>query len=496
MPKHIEEIPLVAIKLNTELKIPMYKQLYEQIRLAILQKKFKGGKKLPGTRTLALSLGLSRNTVNLAYEQLMIEGYIKGETGSGTFVTKNIPEKLFIPTSISSPQNKVQSRKAAANKMNPEVMIFSKKNFLIEEVKPFRNGIPALSDFPFNIWMKITNRVLRNLTPSYLGYSDTAGFKPLRIAITDYLRTYRAINCTYEQILIVNGSQQGLDLIGRVLLNNKSKVWIEDPGYPGARVSFISAGAKVYPVPLNDDGLNLVFAVKNYPVPQLVYTTPSHQYPLGCTMPISARLKLLEWARENGVWIIEDDYDSEYRYSGNPLQSLQGLDSSGSVIYLGTFSKVLFPGLRLGYVVLPSIDLTDRFIAAKSIIDRQNSIIDQIAVTIFIEEGHFTKHLRRMRVLYKERQEFFISEIKKEIGPLITIKSDNAGMHLTGWLKNGYDDKAVSEKLLSGNIFANPLSDYTFKFKMPPALILGYTAFNEKAIRAGVQRMAKILIEE
>lgn len=495
MSRQIDEIPLVGIKLSSDLKTPLYKQLYEQLRIAILDKRFSGNKKLPGTRSMAAELGLSRNTVHLAYEQLKIEGYIKSETGSGSFITSDLPERSLIPKHMEIPEIKYENNKGGVNEFSPEIFEFSKKNFLFEEVKPFRNGVPALSDFPFEIWTKITNRVWRNLNPSYLGYGDTSGFKPLRKAISSYLRTYRAVNCTYDQILIVNGSQQGLDLISRVLLSKKSKVWLEDPGYPGARISFLATGANIYLVPLNDDGLDLDYAKANYPVSNLIYTTPSHQYPLGYTMSISARLKLLDWARTNGTWLIEDDYDSEYRYNGNPLQSLQGLDNTGNVIYLGTFSKVLFPGLRLGYLVLPTPDLMAKFIAAKSIADRQSSIIEQIIVSIFIEEGHFTKHIRRMRMLYKDRQEFLISEINKELSPLIKVNSEDAGMHLIGWLNNNHNEIKTTELLTRNKLLINPLSNYTVKFKLPPGLVLGYTAFNEKMIRAGVQKMAKVLIK-
>ncbi len=495
MPKQIDEIPLVGIKLIPGLKTPLYKQLYEQLRSAILEKRFGGGKKLPGTRSFAAVLGLSRNTVNLAYEQLMIEGYIQGEIGSGSFVTENLPEKVLIPEPQGVYRNNIHHKAPAYFNLNKEVINFSKQNTSLEEVKPFRNGVPALSDFPFDVWTKISNRVLKNLAPKYLGYGDTAGFKQLRINIAEYLKTYRAVNCSFEQILIVNGSQQGLDLIGRVLLKDKSNVWIEDPGYPGARISFLATDATIYPVPLTTEGIDLDYAIKNYPAPILVYTTPSHQYPLGYTMSISVRLRLLEWAKENNAWIIEDDYDSEFRYSGNPLQSLQGLDSSGNVIYLGTFSKVLFPGLRLGYLVLPSSNLMEQFIAAKSITDRQSSIMDQIIVSIFIEEGHFTKHLRRMRMLYKERQEYFISEVVKELNSAIKVKNDNAGMHLIGWLNKNYNEKKIAAELTRNKIFVNPLSGYSLKFKMPPALVLGYTAFGKKAIQSGIQKMASVLVK-
>ncbi len=492
----LDEIPSAGINLDPKLKIPLYKQLYKQLRKAILEKRFKGDQKMPGTRTLASALGISRNTVNLAYEQLIIEGYLKGVTGAGTFVTGELPDEVLIPKQSETPNQKDNIRKFHLHKLDDEVLFFSKKNSLQENILPFRSGIPAVSEFPFETWTKITNLVLRNMNSSYLGYGDAAGYKPLRIAIASYLRTYRAVRCNDEQVIIVNGSQQALHLICKTLLQNSSKVWMEDPGYPGARISFLSSGAKIYPVPVNEEGLDLNYAIKNYPAPEIIYTTPSHQYPLGYTMSIAKRLKLLEWANKQETWLIEDDYDSEYRYTGNPLPSVQGLDSGGCVIYAGTFSKVLFPGLRIGYVVLPSAGITEQFIAAKAITDRQSSIIEQVVLARFIEEGHFTRHIRKMRMLYKQRQDYFISEINKELEPLLKINPSGAGMHLIGWLPKNFDDADISKRAKQNMLYVNPLSYYKIKFSLPPGLILGYTAFDEKTIRNGVQKLAKSLVKK
>ncbi len=286
-----------------------------------------------------------------------------------------------------------------------------------------------------------------------------------------------------------------MNLTGKVLLNENSVVWLEDPGYLGTRAAYIPTGAEIYPVPVNEDGLDLDYAIKNYPKPDLVYTTPSHQYPLGYTMSISRRLQLLEWSKKNKVWIVEDDYDSEYRYAGNPLPSLQGLNSGSGVIYTGTFSKVLFPGLRLGYMVLPNPKVTEIFLAAKSIADRQNAIMEQMITAKFMENGHFTKHIRKMRLLYKERQEILINEINKLPGNKIHIERNDAGMHLIAWLPDGYDDREIKKLAQKRGLIVNSLTEHAMYFPVKPGLILGYTAFNKVSISEGVQRLRDVLHE-
>jgi len=271
-----------------------------------------------------------------------------------------------------------------------------------------------------------------------------------------------------------------------------SVVWLEDPGYFGARATMIFAGTEIFPSPLDNEGLDLDYSIQNNPKPDLIFTTPSHQFPLGLTMSISRRLNLLRYAAQNKCWIIEDDYDSEFRYSGSPLPSLQGLDQDKRVLYIGTFSKVLFPGLRLGYLVLPDPGMLDEFALAKSLIDRQNSIFEQIVLTRFIEEGHFTRHLRKMRMLYKTRQEFLIDEINKELKGIIIAKPDPAGMHIIAWLPKNANDKKIAAEALKNNIIVRPLSEYSIKFFKNPGLVLGYTAFEKNQIKKALLELKKV----
>ncbi|MCL5030410.1 MAG: PLP-dependent aminotransferase family protein [Bacteroidetes bacterium] len=493
MPKQIEELPLVGIQLNFSSDVPLYKQLYTLLREAILTGRFKGGQKLPGTRTFSNELNISRNTVVQAFEQLIIEGYLTGKIGAGTFITNDIPDKIFDSRKTQpSTKNKIKSTNFNIGKKNVHSNLIH-RNIFEDKIIPFQNGLPSLEDFPFSTWLKIINRNGTYLPYLQFGYKDSTGYKPLKDAVANYLQTYRAVNCTAEQIVIINGSQQGLDLISRVMLKEKKNVLLEDPGYFGTRASVLSAKVNIFPVPVDEDGINIDYAIKNYPKSDFIYTTPSHQFPLGTTLSISRRLKLLEYAKKNNAWIIEDDYDSEFRYNGSPLPSLQGMDKFNRILYIGTFSKVLFPGLRLGYLVLPSVEMVEPFAVAKSIADRQSPIFDQIVLSKFIEEGHFTKHIRKMRMLYKERQDFLIDEIKKEIGNLLKVNPSNAGMHIVAWLPEKYNDKKVSSLAKENNLIVYPLSEYKLRFNQKPALVIGYTGFNKNKLKAGVFRLKKIL---
>ncbi len=484
MPKEAEEIPFVTIQLDSSSSEPLYVQLYNVIRGSILSGRLKGGLKLPGTRTLAKELGISRNTIILAFEQLIAEGYMKGKAGAGTYVSREIPDKqpsemknqkIYEDYSADSKNKKLSSLSSPSMRFMPE------NNFI-----PFQHGIPSVQDFRFDLWLKIFNKIMQRFSTKQLAEVDGAGYIGLKTAISEYLQTYRAVNCTPEQIFIINGSQQGLYLISKVLMKENDSVLLEDPFYFGVRDAIRSSKVNIIPIPVDDDGIQVDFAIKNFPNANFIYTTPSHQYPFGSTLSKPRRLKLLEFAGENNIWIIEDDYDGEFRYTANPLPSLQGMDKYGRVIYVGTFSKILFPGLRLGYLVLPSINLVDSFAAERKVIDRQSSILEQFVLAEFMREGHFTRHIRKMRILYRERQEFLIDEIRKELGGFITVKPSASGMHVLAWLPGYLDDKEVSKALRCNNLTAFPLSDLVLNYKRKPALILGYTAFNKEEIRWGV----------
>ena len=331
-----------------------------------------------------------------------------------------------------------------------------------------------------------------------MGYGDAAGYRPLREAVASYLGAYRAVNCKADQVLIVNGTQQALDLTGRVLLaasKKKPVVWVEDPGYFSARASLLFSGAEIRPCRVDKEGLDLEHAVNNYPVPDLIFLTPSHQFPLGYTMSISRRLSILQYAMKNNCWIFEDDYDSAFRYSGDPLPSLQGIDQYGRVLYSGTFSKVLFPGLRIGYIILPAANMADAFATVKSITDRQNPVLEQMILAQFIKEGHFSKHLRKMRLLYKTRQDFLVKEINKGFSGILKAEPSSSGMHIISWLPEKVNDKKIAMQAIKHKVIARALSEYSVKYYSRPGLLLGYSAFSEEEMIRGLSRLKRILVK-
>jgi GntR family transcriptional regulator/MocR family aminotransferase len=304
------------------------------------------------------------------------------------------------------------------------------------------------------------------------------------------------VRCSHEQVLIVAGAQQALALTAQVLIDEGDAIWMEDPGHLGTRNLFAAAGARIVSVPVDNEGFDLSFALREHRAARLACVTPSHQFPLGTVMSLSRRLALLNWAASSNSWIIEDDYDSEFRYAGRPLASLQGLDekAAGSVIYVGTFSLTIFPALRLGYMVVPE-NLIDAFAAARSLADSHSPSIDQAVLTDFIEEGHFARHIRKMRALYAERQAALVTAARSELAGFLEVSPDDAGMYLIGWLPRGVSDKSASRKAAEQGVVTNPLSAYSQKKLAREGLILGYTAFSRGQIRNGVERLAKALIQ-
>lgn len=476
---------------------PLYRQIYETLRLSILNGEISCGAQVPSTRLLAKELGVSRMTVINAYDQLLAEGYLEGKSGAGTYVASDLPDATFrVKGMVAShrkepakPRDFALSRRGqwlAANSVNtPRVQ--ADKNHIA-----FQNAVPSIDDFPFRVWSQLASRRCRNPPRELLGYGDPAGYRPLRETIAAHLRSTRAVQCDADQVIIVAGTQQALDLIGRVLLDPDDVVWVEDPCYPGARNSLLSAGARVVSVPVGKEGFDLSHALRLSGKARLVYVTPSHQFPLGITMSLSRRLALLEWTRRSGSFVIEDDYNSEFRYAGRPLASLQGLDRDDRVIYVGTFSKTIFPSMRLGCMVVPK-DLTDVFIAARELTDRHSPSLDQAILADFINEGEFTRHIRRMRSAYAERQQVLVEAVRRDLHGLLEVASAEAGMHLLAWLPQGSSDVEASTRAARYNVEAAPLSAYTEIPRPRGALVLAYAALNAKQIKVGVRRLAQAL---
>ena len=483
---------LAAVALDPAASSPLHRQLYDALRDSVLSGHLAPGSRLASTRAMSVELGVSRNTVMAAFDQLLAEGYLEGRVGAGTFVTRTLPDDaLRARRAPAVPPSKGQrgrgvSRRGAALMAAPVTLS------RIGAPRAFRPGMPAIDAFPAEEWSRYVARRWRTGSPALLGYGDAAGYQPLRAAIATHLAVARGVRCDAGQVVIVAGSQQALDLAARVLLDPGDAVWIEDPGYPGARAALAAAGARLVPVPVDAEGLDVAAGVVLEPRAAMVYASPSHQYPLGVTMSLSRRLALLEWARTAGAWVLEDDYDSEYRYAGRPLAALQGLDSDGRVIYLGTFSKVMLPSLRLGYLVLPP-DLVDAFVAARAIADRHSPSVDQAALADFIEDGQLERHIRRMRMLYADRQAALIDAARRELGGLLDLTPSEAGMHLVGWLPPGADDRAASLRAADHRVEAPPISQYYIGAPGRPGLALGYAAVPPKESRAAVRRLAAAL---
>jgi GntR family transcriptional regulator/MocR family aminotransferase len=481
----------------------LYQQIYQALRRAILTGQLAPGARLPSTRALAHELRVSRNAVLLAYELLLAEGYAAGRPGSGTYVASTLPEALLTPLATTRPAVPIP------HGFRPRLSTFGQRvvhtsSHLAPGTMPhapavrydFRYGLPSVEEFPADLWRRLLARRARRTSVRSLHYGPPEGYGPLRVALADYLRRARAVVCTAEQIVVVNGSQQALDLAARVLIDPQDRVMLEEPHYLGARLAFLGAGAALYTVPVDAEGLD----TSQLPDPalgvRLAYVTPSHQFPSGAIMSLTRRFALLAWAERADAYVLEDDYDSEYRYEGRPLEAVQGLDRSGRVIYVGTFSKVLSPALRLGYLVLPQA-LVQPFIAAKWLTDRHTPTLEQEVLTDFITEGHFERHLRRTRTRNAARRAVLLDALSSNLGTRVEITGANAGMHLLLWFNDlsprGLDTIIAAAAHAGVGVYA-VAPCYT----QPPqraGLLLGYTGMSETDIRAGIQRLARVVKE-
>jgi GntR family transcriptional regulator/MocR family aminotransferase len=486
---------LPPIAIDSRGKIPMYRQLYSWFRRAILDGQMRPGQRVPSTRALAAELKISRIPVLNAYEQLLAEGYFETFVGAGTCVARSIPDDPQRPTTEKAgkgsqqpegkPGPRPMSRRGLALAQVPE-------QTWLDNLGAFRVSLPALDHFPIGVWSKLVARHARKPPKGIMAYAGAMGYAPFREAIAEYLGTVRGVRCDSSQILVTTGSQQALQLSAQVLLDPKDRVWMEEPGYPSARQVFMMAGAELIPVPVDDDGTNIAEIIshggRRSRDARAVYVTPSHQYPMGTTMSASRRMLLLSWAARSGGWIIEDDYDSEYRFGSRPIASLQGLDTDGRVIYVGTFSKVMFPALRLGYMVIPR-DLVTAFAVARDAADVFSSTLYQAVMNQFIREGHFARHIRRMRMLYTKRRRALVNAIQAQMGDMLEVVGAEAGMHLLALLPRGVNDVAVSREAAKRGICAMPLSSC---YSKPPArggLILGYGGASEHQIHDGIRKL-------
>ncbi len=477
----------------------LYQQLYRALRGEILSGRLASGERVPSTREIAELLHVSRNTAVVAYEQLLAEGYIEARLGAaGTVVAPVLPPDGY----VSRPASPAASRKvklaAAGERFLKSARTCSESlglSRLSWELTPphirydFRPGRASFADLPYALWCRLLGARARHASLADLDYGPPAGRRELREAISTRLRRLRGLNADPERIVIVNGTQQALDLICRVLLNPGDRVLMEEPHYTGARCAFVAAGAELVFSPVDEHGIRIPKRAC-----RLAYVTPSHQFPTGAVLSIERRLELLAWASRVGAFVIEDDYDGEYRYDGQPLQALGGLDREGSTIYLGTFSKILFPALRLGYLVLPE-PLVEAFVATKAIGDTGSAALEQLALADFIDAGHFDRHLRRTTASNSARRKALVAALHEQFGERVEVCGANAGLHVFAWLKGKSggpirDAHDRAEKAGIGLYTADPF------YARPPertAILLGYAPLRERDIREGIRRLAAAL---
>lgn len=465
---------------------PLFRQVYQGLREAMLSGSLRSGEKLPSTRDLSEQLGISRTVVLLAYDQLLAEGFAAARPGSGTYVSEGIAART-----AREPERSVRVRLSrfgtAANSA------WSRMNFPVKAQHPlpydFSYGRSDVSAFPFEMWRRILLRCARKASVAEFDYGPAGGSPELRQAICDHLRRSRAVVCEPDQVVVVNGSQQALDLIARVLFEPGERVAIEDPIYQGTTETLRAAGARLLPMAVERDGID----PSKVPIgARIVFVTPSHQYPTGAILSLPRRVALLEWAKRNLALIVEDDYDGEFRYAGQPLESLQGLDREGRVIYIGTFSRTIFSALRIGYLVVPR-PLVTAFAAAKWLCDRHTATLEQTTLAEFIRSGMYERYLRRVRRRNTARREVLLNSVATHLNGRVELTGDGAGAHVVLWPKKRVTEESVISGAAAHGVRVYGLSPYCLRKPRRTGIIIGYARMNERDIREGIRRLGQVL---
>jgi len=461
------------------------------LRDQILDGRLRPGSRLPSTRDLARQQGLSRGTVVSAFDQLRSEGYVQGTIGSGTYVSKVLPDDL-----LQVRRRRVAPREPVVAPARRRLSGFAMGATLFPGFAPgptraFRAHLPALDLFPTHLWAQLAGRRLRRATTNLLLGCEPMGYRPLQSAVAEYVVASRGVKCTPEQVAIVSGTQEALDVVAHLFLDAGDRACVENPGYPGATRAFRAAGARIVPIEVDDDGATVPPA--HLTDVRLAYLTPGHQFPLGVCMSLSRRLAMLEWARRTGAILFEDDYDSEYRYAGKPMPALQGLDRHGVVLFAGSFSKVLFPGLRLGYLIVPP-DLVERVTAVQSIRTRHAPMVTQAVLCDFIADGHFARHVRRMREVYAERLGVLLDAAREQLDGVLAITGVEAGLQTAAWLTAGHDAARVQALAAKRQVEVTPLGPYVSGSLRRQGLHLGFAAVDAREIRRGVSELAAALV--
>ncbi|MEI8029118.1 MAG: PLP-dependent aminotransferase family protein [Comamonadaceae bacterium] len=461
----LSELLLTEIaRLNQHDNLPLHRQLYEALRRAMLDGKLSAGDRLPSSRELTLDLGMSRNTVVAALNQLAVEGYLVSHVGSGTFVNDGVPKAAARRPSAQQNQVAKLSRRGQALSTT-----FCAQQL---EIQPFTPGIADFSAFPVALWQRLQNKHWRMTYPEMLDYNDSGGYAPLRRTVANYLRVSRSVPLEVEQVIVTSGTQQSMELCAQLLADHDDTVWLEDPAYWGAVKAFMATGLKLHPIAVDHDGVAPQIKDEAAP-PRLIYVTPSHQYPTGAVMSLARRHQILSNARQHKAWVLEDDYDSEFRFSGPPISSLAGLDTDERVLYMGSFSKVLYPGLKLGYLVVPK-GLVASFKQAHYDLNRPGQMPLQAALAEFIEMGHFASALRRARQGYAERRRCLLAALQPCLGQQAQITGAEQGLHLCLRLPDSADDKALARRIGALGLTVRPLSAYCLARQDAKGLVIGY----------------------
>lgn len=478
---------LIDLPLDPGGERPLFQQIYLLLRNAIVSGRLSAGSRLPSTRQLSERLGVSRTSVLSAYEQLLAEGYAGGRKGSGTYVSELVRPVVETPPVLANDHAGATHRtlseagvrygRFAAGITDPADV-------------PFAPGCCSVDAASIEAWRRSGARQMQVLDPAALSYRDPIGEPSLRREVAEYLRAARAVQCDPDQVVILSGAQQAIDLSIRTLLDPGEAVWVEDPGYLATREALIASGVRIVPVPVDDQGLVVEAGIATGSGARAVYITPSHQYPTGSVMSMQRRLDLLAWARRTGAWIVEDDYDSEFRYVGRPLASLQGLDGGGCVIYVGTLSKVLFPGIRLGFAVVP-LGLVDAFRGARFLTDRHPPTLQQSIVSAFMREGFLTSHIRRMRSQYRIARDTLVEAIGRHMGDLVEIEVPECGIQLVIHFREPISDVAVAEEARRHGVVVRPVSPLYVSEPRRQGLVLGYSGFDLHRLRSAASQLAR-----
>ena len=500
------------IRLNPSGAAPMYEQLYLALREHVTAGELRPGERLASTRSLARELDVSRFTVVSAMERLLAEGYLTARHGAGTFVVDTLPEQTMRPrvrtsaSSVRPPRGREPVLSARGRQLSAAIITGPRTES--DEPRPFRPRRPALDIFPTKLWASLIRRQWRGSHHRLLDYGDPAGYRPLRDAIADHIAFSRGLRCTADQIIVTSGGQQAFDILFRLLLDPGDRAWIEEPGYLDVRAALIGAGARLVPVRVDGQGIVVADGERAGAQARLAVVSPSHQYPTGTTMSATRRTALLDWARRSGAWVVEDDYDSHFRYRGRPFLALHRTDqdatvhtgSSERVIYVGTFSKTMFPALRLGFCVVPEA-LIDAVANARAVAGRNSATVDQAALAEFITAGHYDRHLRRSRVAYRERYEAMRFYFKRELDGVVSLVPASAGTHVIGRLVAGGRGSQqrrslavrISTAAADAGLVVFPLSRYCVDEPGEDGLVLGYGGLTQRRIAAGAARLARVI---